>query len=1275
MDEQRLNAYIQLIQELLDCPNEEKAAILSANPELIDADLVQVMQAEAEKMAEGGQGNANWLRSFAQKIESANYSLPTLQKAEANRLFEQGIQQYQHSQFRQALQSWQQCLDLYREIGDRRGEGRALGNLGVAYSDLGQVQRAIDYNQQHLAIAREIGDRPGEGRALGNLGVAYSDLGQVQRAIDYHQQHLAIAREIGDRPGEGSALGNLGNAYHNLGQVQRAIEYYEQDLAIAREIGDRRGEGGTLGNLGNAYADLGQVQRAIEFYEQCLAIAREVGDLPGEGTALGNLGSAYRELGQVQRAIEFYKQHLAIAREVGDLRGEGTALVNLGNAYRELGQVQRAIELYQQVLDIFREVGDRRGEGRALGNLGLAYSNLGQVQQAIELYQQDLAIALEVGDLPEKGRALGHLGLAYYSLGQVQRAIDFYQQVLDIFRQVGDRRGEGRTLGNLGIAYLSLGQVQRAIDFYEQDLAIAREIGDRPGEGNALGNLGTAYSSLGHVQQAIEYSEQHLDIAREIGDRAQEGNALGNLGNAYSSLGQVQQAIDYYEQDLAIFREIGDRTGEGRTLGNLGSAYYSLGQVQQAIDYYEQRLAIAREIGDRAGEGRTLGNLGLAYEELEQIPEAIAALKAGLQASSPAELPVEALKLGRNLGNTAFDSQNWETAIEGYDAAIEAVETGCSFEASYTEKQKRREAEIEVYEKLVQACINIGDIGKALASVERCKSRNLIELLVNSNLEPTGDVPPEMLQQLDTLRREVTAKQRFLETLDSPTQINSPSDSDLGQGRSSRGLSLDAINNIRQEYLKAKQELNKVLDTLKAYDPNFSLTQRVEPIKYTDIQGLLDEQTVLIEWYLTRDRIYAFVVNGGLSENGGISVWLSTPEEYSQLQKLRQTYFQTYSQNKSNWESQLDDFLHSLSDILHISELIAKIPDSYRQLILVPYRDLHLFPLHALPIKSGQPRGEGQPRGDCPYGDERQYLADRFADGVKYAPSCQFFQVSLRNRKDANPTTAKRFFAIQNPTEDLKSADLEVEAIADYFPSTARILVRKQASKTALNEKDTARDFRATEYFHFAGHGTFNFASPLLSHLVLAGASVNASQNDAETLPRSDDFTAEFTANTRFMPWREGKNIDLSKCYTLGELFELKLPFCRLVILSACETGLIDLSPDLEEYISLGLGFLYAGATNVICSLWAVNDLSTAILMMKLYEAMQNQLAVSLALKQAQQWMRNVTKQQLIEWFDLSPFPKSLTETLYAELDLGLEADDDRLFDISDWAAFCAIGI
>ncbi|MGR3278719.1 tetratricopeptide repeat protein, partial [Acaryochloris marina NIES-2412] len=91
----------------------------------------------------------------------------------ADQLLQQGRQQAKTSQFRAALQSWEQSLKLYRQIGNRLGEAKSLNNLGIAYYSLGQYQKAISFLQQTLDISREIGNREIEANALGNLGSAY----------------------------------------------------------------------------------------------------------------------------------------------------------------------------------------------------------------------------------------------------------------------------------------------------------------------------------------------------------------------------------------------------------------------------------------------------------------------------------------------------------------------------------------------------------------------------------------------------------------------------------------------------------------------------------------------------------------------------------------------------------------------------------------------------------------------------------------------------------------------------------------------------------------------------------------------------------------------------------------------------------------------------------------------------------------------------------------------------------------------------------------------
>ena len=165
---------------------------------------------------------------------------------------------------------------LLDKISNQKERARILHELGMVHYLLSEYRKAIEHYEQALDIAREIGDRRGEGAHLGNLGLAYADLGDARKAIEYYEQALAIARKIGDRRGEGADLGNLGLAYAALGDARKAIEHYEQALAIAREIGDRRGEGNSLGNLGLACADLNEIPQAIEFAKSALKILESI---------------------------------------------------------------------------------------------------------------------------------------------------------------------------------------------------------------------------------------------------------------------------------------------------------------------------------------------------------------------------------------------------------------------------------------------------------------------------------------------------------------------------------------------------------------------------------------------------------------------------------------------------------------------------------------------------------------------------------------------------------------------------------------------------------------------------------------------------------------------------------------------------------------------------------------------------------------------------------------------------------------------------------------
>jgi len=407
-----------------------------------------------------------------------------------------------------------------------------------------------------LASARKIGDRRGEGNALRELGDAYLASGGSRKTIESYEKQLVIVRENGDRVSEWNTLGFLAMAYANLGDARKAFELHEQQLVIVWEIGDRRGEEDAFNNMGISYEILGETRKAIQFYERQLVVAREIGNQHGEYGALGLLGTAYGTLGEVRKAIEFMEQALGIARETRDRLSEGITLGFLGNAYLDLGDVRKAIELHEQALVIGREFGDRISEGALLGFLGIDYGALGETRKAIEFHQESLRIAREIEHRGREKVALDNLGDAYLALGEVRKGIEYYEQALVIGREISHSWGEVDTLGKLGNAYKNLGETRKAIESYEQGLEIARMIGNRRDEGASLGNLGLAYVDLGETRKAIEFYEQQLVIAREIGDRRGEGNALFNLGLALYSLEEKERAVDLVRQALSIYEAI-----------------------------------------------------------------------------------------------------------------------------------------------------------------------------------------------------------------------------------------------------------------------------------------------------------------------------------------------------------------------------------------------------------------------------------------------------------------------------------------------------------------------------------------------------------------------------------------------------------------------------------------------------------------------------------------------------------------------------------------------
>jgi len=463
---------------------------------------------------------------------------------------------------------------------------------------------------------------------------------------------------------------------------------------------------------------------------------------------------------------------------------------------------------------------------------------------------------------------------------------------------------------------------------------------------------------------------------------------------------------------------------------------------------------------------------------------------------------------------------------------------------------------------------------------------------------------------------------------------------------------------ISEEDRRLQQDPNPNYTYITQLREEFQVKYPYKPLKFSDMQSLLDDETVILEWYILGDKFLTFTLT-----NQTLNLWTSSQEDRKNLGDWGNAYLRDYLINSSQWRDSLPQRLETLAQILHLDEILQNLRQKFpncQKLILIPHRFLHLFPLHALPVSVGvvppclpqTPEGATTAIG-LP-------LQDLFPKGVGYAPNCQVLQ-QAQNRERPH---FDRLFAIQNPTQDdrIKFTDMEVEAIQSLFNPPRHVLKHDEAEKAAILGGDNLKNAHCA---HFSCHGYFNFQDALKSGLILA-------KSEFTPPPPTDD-------PSRYLSLEDDKLLDLQKCLTLEDILRLDLTNCRLVTLSACETGITDITSTSDEYIGLPSGFILAGSPNVVSTLWAVADISTAIFMIQFYQTLQqSDLSVVLALRQTQTWLREATVQDLLNWVNncavISPerreqMQKRLTFGAWKNK-LGAKRFESPYF----WAAFCAIG-
>jgi CHAT domain-containing protein len=336
------------------------------------------------------------------------------------------------------------------------------------------------------------------------------------------------------------------------------------------------------------------------------------------------------------------------------------------------------------------------------------------------------------------------------------------------------------------------------------------------------------------------------------------------------------------------------------------------------------------------------------------------------------------------------------------------------------------------------------------------------------------------------------------------------------------------------------------------------------PLTVAEIQQQMPAAGQLLEYAALPDRLVMWVVTPSAVKGAQVSI------EATKLDENVRRYVSLLSEH--NPSSAASDQIRAEGRKLSESLLapVQQFLDPAKQLCIVPDKSLNFLPFAALLNSSGK------------------YLVEDFQ--LEQAASANVFVRSSTTATAKERTSAETLLSVGNPAldsskfndlADLPEAEREAKEVASFYKE-AMVLTGADASRSRV-----IRDSARADVIHFATHAISDPESPLASKLVLASDSTSASTKEGDAFEAFD-------------------------------IYGLQLPRTRLIVLSACQTG-IEHSYKGEGAVGLARPFIAAGVPLVVATLWPVESDATAVLMISFHRYRKTQeLSTVAALRMAQ---------------------------------------------------------
>ncbi len=246
-----------------------------------------------------------------------------------------------------ALRYFQECKELYNELGRKDLVANCLMFIGSIYRDQGNYGETIEYFTQNLAIRKELKDSSAIAVATNNLGVVYLDQFFYDEATDWFEQSLDISKRIGDKGSMSKALLNLGLIHERKNDNTQALQLYNQSLALKNEVKDIRGVATLLVNMSIIHREQNRLKLAEECLFRSLHISDSISFYQCKVAALTQLGKTKRARKDLAASIRYNTQALELAQTNGILAGVKNASEALYITYSDLNKHEKALEMHE----------------------------------------------------------------------------------------------------------------------------------------------------------------------------------------------------------------------------------------------------------------------------------------------------------------------------------------------------------------------------------------------------------------------------------------------------------------------------------------------------------------------------------------------------------------------------------------------------------------------------------------------------------------------------------------------------------------------------------------------------------------------------------------------------------------------------------------------------------------------------------------------------------------------------------------------------------------